>query len=309
LINKIKNNIRFWTPFNLSVSGKLTVAKSLVLPVFNYYASVITFQPDTLSEIELSIKKFVTKGLNLSKEKIYGPVEEGGLNLFRLVDFSVTLQSFWIKRTLQYQHDNWRIKLFSLNRYGPLYIMPPDVVKCGEVLSNILESFTLFRNKYGTAHNNFLMVPILYNDIFTFKLEQRRHHLTREFFLGPEGAENDRLDFISWNNLVDNRLSLKNLATLNVELNLGLENEKFQILRSLFNKAKSKFFSETDKTVTLADFFSNIKKGSKKLRLIFSRSKTRQRCGKDPIKKFLEIAATITDPRRVLSCLNYITIP
>jgi hypothetical protein len=116
LISKIKNNIRFWTPFNLSVSGKLTVAKSLVLPVFNYYASVITFQPDTLNEIELSIEKFVTKGLNLSKEKIYGPVEEGALNLFRLADFSVTLQSFWIKRTLQYQHDNWRIKLFSLNR-------------------------------------------------------------------------------------------------------------------------------------------------------------------------------------------------
>jgi hypothetical protein len=273
----------------------LTVAKSLVLPVFNYYASVITFQPATLSEIELSIENFVTKGLSLSKEKIYGPVEEGGLNLFRLADFSVTLQSFWIKRILQYQHDNWRIKIFSLNRYGPLYIMPPDVVKCGEILSNILESFILFRNKFGTAHNNFLTVPILYNENFTFKLEQRRHLLTREFFLGPEGAENDRLDFITWNNLVDNCLSLKNLATLNVELNLGLVNEKYQTLRSLFNKAKNKFFSETDKTVTLSEFLPNIIKGSKKLRLIFTRSKTRQRCGKDPIKKFLEIAG-IPDP-------------
>jgi hypothetical protein len=295
LINKIKNNIRFWTPFNLSISGKLTVAKSLILPVFNYYASVITFQPATLNEIELSIEKFVTKGLSLSKEKIYGPVEEGGLNLFRLTDFSVTLQSFWLKRILQYQHDNWRVKLFSLNRYGPLYIMPPDVAKCGEVLSNILESFIVFRNKFGTAHNNFLTAPILYNENFIFKLDQRRQLLTRDFFLGPEGAENDRLDFITWSNLVDNSLSLKNLATMNAELNLVLGNDKYQILRSLFNKAKNKFFSETDKTVHLYDFLTNIKKGSKKLRQIFTRSKTRQRCGKDPIKKFLEIAG-IPDP-------------
>jgi hypothetical protein len=169
------------------------------------------------------------------------------------------------------------------------------MAKCGEVLSNILESFILFRNKYGTAHNNFLTVPILYNDNFTFKSEQRSYQLTREFFLGHDGAENDRLDFVLWSNLVDNRLSLKNLATLNFELDLGLENNKFQTLRTIFNKAKSKFFSDTDKSSSLANFFSNIKKGSKKLRLIFSRSKTRQRCGKDPIKKFLEIAG-IPDP-------------
>jgi hypothetical protein len=56
LINKVTNSFRFWTPFNLSLTGKITVAKSLVLPLFIYYASVINFSPETIATIEKKLK-------------------------------------------------------------------------------------------------------------------------------------------------------------------------------------------------------------------------------------------------------------
>jgi hypothetical protein len=56
LINKLSNSFRFWTPFNLSLTGKITVAKSLVLPIFIYYASVINFSPETIATIEKKLK-------------------------------------------------------------------------------------------------------------------------------------------------------------------------------------------------------------------------------------------------------------
>jgi hypothetical protein len=112
--DKIRKTIGFWTPFNLSIAGKVTVAKSLILPVFNYYVTIINFGTGTVTRLENMIEKFVTQGINISKEKIYGPIESGGLNLFKLSSFAATLQCSWIKRILDLQHDNWRVKMFFL---------------------------------------------------------------------------------------------------------------------------------------------------------------------------------------------------
>jgi hypothetical protein len=96
LINKISNSLRFWTPFNLSLAGKITVAKSLILPLFIYYATVINFSNATIETIEKKIETFVCGGLNISNEKIYATVTDGGINLFKLHDFALALQCSWV---------------------------------------------------------------------------------------------------------------------------------------------------------------------------------------------------------------------
>jgi hypothetical protein len=182
LIEKISNVIRFWTPFNLLISGKITVAKSLMLPLFNYFATVISFDAETLSQIGKKIEKFVTSGLNISKDKIYSAVDKGGINLFNLADFAMCLQAFWIKRASDLTHDNWHRQLINLNPLGVGAITTPDTLDCGPILKGILTNFIAFRNAYGTAHNNFIAVPILYNDNFSLKRGGVRFLLTRNFF-------------------------------------------------------------------------------------------------------------------------------
>jgi hypothetical protein len=181
-IKTIGNVIRFWTPFNLSISGKITVAKSLMLPLFNYFATVISFEAEVLSQIEKKIEKFVTGGLNISKDKIYSAVDKGGINLFNLADFAMCLQAFWIKRASELMHDNWRRQLINLNPAGVNAITTPDTVNCGPILKGIMTNFFAFRNAYGTAYNNFTAVPVLYNNNFFFKRGGEHFLLTREFF-------------------------------------------------------------------------------------------------------------------------------
>jgi hypothetical protein len=100
LIEKIRNTIRFWTPLNLSVAGKITIAKTLILPLFIYYGTIINFSQQHIEEIEGSIERFVTRGINIAKDKTYADTGTGGLGLFHLSEFAGTLQSYWIKRVL-----------------------------------------------------------------------------------------------------------------------------------------------------------------------------------------------------------------
>jgi hypothetical protein len=57
---------RFWSRFNLSLSGKISVCKSLLLTHFNYVASIMKPDPVMLAELQGLLENFCTKGLNIS---------------------------------------------------------------------------------------------------------------------------------------------------------------------------------------------------------------------------------------------------
>jgi hypothetical protein len=302
LIEKIGNVIRFWTPFNLSISGKITVAKSLMLPLFNYFATVISFEAEVLSQIEKKIEKFVTGGLNISKDKIYSAVDKGGINLFNLADFAMCLQAFWIKRASKLTHDNWRRQLINLNPAGVTAITTPDTVNCGPILKGILTNFIAFRNAYGTAYNNFIAVPVLYNNNFFFKRGGEQFLLTREFFF-DNGAESKRLDALTWSMLTNNYVFFGFRKTNNA-LGLNLSYEKYIILKAVYESARKKFFDDGERSVAIGAFFAGIKKGSKRLRLMLSKSKSKSLKNKCPIKKYSETAGVAPPDAFVSRKLN-----
>jgi hypothetical protein len=240
---KINNTIRFWNTFGLSIAGKVTVAKSLILPLFNYYACVLNFDTETLETLENKIEKFVTSGINISKEKIYGSIESGGLNLFKLDVFSMTMQVSWIKRAMDLQHDNWRSLLRGLNPLGLCSVTRFDSARCGPVLKGIVDNFINFRTSYGTVRNNFLAVPILYNDHFFFYRNREKTKFTYDFFSNPGGdaVQNHVLDDLTWDRISHNAI-LNSRENINNNLNLQLGVDSYNDLRAAFERAKKKIF-------------------------------------------------------------------
>jgi hypothetical protein len=83
LLKKVKNTINFWKIFNLSLSGKVTIVKSIVYPIVNYYLSVLQPTKEWLETYSKLVEDFVIQSLNFSREKCYADPEEGGLGLFR----------------------------------------------------------------------------------------------------------------------------------------------------------------------------------------------------------------------------------
>jgi hypothetical protein len=171
MTDKVKKTLNFWKIFNLSLSGKITVVKSLVYPIMNYYLSVLVPTQEWLANIETMIENFVVQNLNFSREKIYYQPEDGGLGLFKPELFFKALKVTWVKRCIHLTHDNWRRKMFSLQDPDFTGIQPDDLGECGPLLTGILSALIDFRTAYGTTCNNCLFVPILNNKAFFFKEE------------------------------------------------------------------------------------------------------------------------------------------
>ena len=73
---KINSLIRFWERFNLSLPGKITIYKTLLLPQLNFIASVLPPPAETLLELEKIMENFVIKGFGVAKDRLYQPVKE-----------------------------------------------------------------------------------------------------------------------------------------------------------------------------------------------------------------------------------------
>jgi Reverse transcriptase (RNA-dependent DNA polymerase) len=221
LLEKVKKTVNFWSVLNLSLAGKITIAKSLILPLINFYATVLTFDDQSLLQLQNIIENFVVKGTNVSKERIYAKISFGGLNLFKLKDFVVTLQSYWIKRTLLYQHDNWRNSIYFASNVSLLYIQEQDLSSFGHVLAGICRSFISFRNRFGTVGNNFLQVPVLNNPYFFFKENRGKKLLDDNFFvhIGMLPGHKE-INTITWRDLINDDLHFR--SRMDIVIGTGL---------------------------------------------------------------------------------------
>jgi hypothetical protein len=181
---KILSIIRFWERFNLSLPGKISIYKTLLIPQINFIASVLTPSTEFLQEVSSVMEKFVTKGLNISKEKLYKNAADGGIGLFNLDTFISALQVSWIKRASLNSNDNWKVTLRNLANGNVLDCTLQDAdVNCGLALKNILKSFDDFKRHFRTYGNNYLVEKIS-SDLFgtgrgqTIKFDHN--------FFGPE---------------------------------------------------------------------------------------------------------------------------
>ncbi len=197
---KVDKLIRFWDRFFFSLPGKITIYKTFLISQINYVASIFTPNEEQLICLENKMEHFVTKGFSLSKERIYAPVSEGGLGLFKLKDFITALQCGWIKRAVTSVNDNWKYTLATLAG-GDVYNVVADrftMSNIGSTLGNLVTSFCKFREAYCQVDNNFMCMQLYCNNAFGHG-RGMANKLDEEFFSVTElGQNRDRLLNIMW---------------------------------------------------------------------------------------------------------------
>jgi hypothetical protein len=199
IVEKIQNSIRYWERFFLSIPGKITVYKCLLLSQISYKASILMPNRDTVRTLSELMENFVIKGITFAKDRIYRPVREGGLGLIPLDQYIKGLHCSWFKRAHHCMNDNWKYDLYHAGRGNVLSVKKGYLAtEVGTVLSGIIDSFTEFQTKYTQYGNNFMVVPVLNNVNFGYGRNQSIK-LDTQFF----GEENMRTHFraiskLSW---------------------------------------------------------------------------------------------------------------
>jgi hypothetical protein len=263
--------IRFWDRFFLSLPGKITIYKTFLISQINYVASIFTPNDEQLMCLENKMERFVTKGFSLSKDRIYAPISEGGLGLFKLKDFITALQCGWTKRAVTSINDNWKYTLATLAG-GDVCNVVADrftMSNVGSTFGNLVTSFCKFKEAYCQVGNNFMGMQPYCNNAFGYG-RGMANKLDEEFFSITElGQNRDRILKITWLDLTVQG-ELKGKAEVEYAIGCRLTNEKYGFLVNTYNIALKKYWKDGDKVTPINDFINRFKKGSKNFRKIIT---------------------------------------
>jgi hypothetical protein len=235
-------------------------------------ATVLMPTDECINELEVLISSFVVGQLNISAERVFKSVEEGGLGLFALKDFIISLQSVWFKRILATNFDNWANKIRTLSYNEPVYIQEKDMDNCGTLIGGLIKSFITFRQHYGKINNNFMHVPILNNE--NFRITQREADIFDDNFFESflPGYNRELIKKLTWKQITNN-YDLLNRFDLVERLGIIPSVRVYARLKSGLQLACKNFKKQNKLGLSIEDFLNSFKKGSKKIRKVIYLSK------------------------------------
>ena len=112
-VEEAQKLLNVWNCRNLSLLGKITVLKSLVLPKFVYLFSNLSDPPQTFFEqLQRIFFNFLWSGKKdrIKRNILYNDYENGGLKMTHLRSFCSALKIAWVKRILDKQNKGmWKI--------------------------------------------------------------------------------------------------------------------------------------------------------------------------------------------------------
>jgi hypothetical protein len=272
---KICDHISSWRPLNLSLPGRINIAKSLLYSQINYLGCFLPVPEATISDWDKLITDFVKGKLNIAKKRLYLSPSDGGLGLFNISDFLDAQRCTWIRRSADLS-EPWKAHIYVCN-HCCLYNCKSKNIEKAEfpVCHNIVRSFEQFSNAFTATNENFKESYIFDNSKITLDLDTRdilSKDLFEENFFVRNAQNIYRLrycDFYDDNGTLINANQI--LAITGVELT------QLQIFRfrGACMTAKIKLKKKSDKqqkTTRIETFLNRNKKGSSHIRKILSAS-------------------------------------
>ena len=99
---KIHAKLNQWSQRDLTLKGKITVAKSLLVSQLTYLMTSMPIENKHLNSIQSKIMKFLWRGRppKVAKNTLYQGNESGGLNLPSLIASNKALRASWVGKII-----------------------------------------------------------------------------------------------------------------------------------------------------------------------------------------------------------------
>lgn len=109
IINKIEKTLNCWNQRQLTIKGRVTIAKSLAVSQLVYIASSLDIPHTKLCVIQSLIQKFIWRGRppKVAQQVIIQPIEDGGLASPYIPTLYKALRLSWLKRMWNSSDAKW----------------------------------------------------------------------------------------------------------------------------------------------------------------------------------------------------------
>jgi hypothetical protein len=271
IATSIDKSISYWDRYNLTLPGRINVAKSLLVSLLNYLGCFLMPSRNILKKIQTSLDDFTVGKLNVARNRITLPLENGGLGMFKLDDFLRSQQSMWILRAFKSQRDNWRTDLFRQTFGNPLIANKNIICSVRHpILSGLAEAFELCRINHDSSNENFEKMFILYNPLLYRSARDKRRIDLSFLDTVPDPDQYRKLALLKYGDCYDN-MGLRTRVDLNISLGLNLSVLGYANLGGALNFFKNRRIpnDKSDGTSISLETSLNIKKPAQKIRSSF----------------------------------------
>jgi hypothetical protein len=304
ITEKISNQIGIWRRFNLSLPGRINIAKTMMYSQINYLGSFLPIPRQLLVDWDKLITDFVKGKLNIARSRLFLPPAEGGIGLFDVSDFLDAQKCTWIRRSADLT-EPWKVLLFYYN-HGNLFNSKARNINSLEfpIIHGICTSYERMTNFFTSTNENFKMSYIFENSKITKTLETRtvisRAMFSADFFR----ANAEKLYKLKYSNFYgENGVVIARERILETT-GLDLTALQYFEIRNACCAAKVKFNKKELKqqvSIDIETYINRRRRGSSHLRKLFNT--TNQQCTPHNIRKFAENMDVIIsgDQARILN--------
>ena len=115
-MEKMQTLLNIWSSRQLSLKGKITVLKSLIMPHIIHIASVLFLQPNIIKDIDQMFQKFLwsNKKSMIAKNVLHQPINKGGLKMINIGFMIRSIKIMWIKRLNNPCEAKWKYVSWNL---------------------------------------------------------------------------------------------------------------------------------------------------------------------------------------------------
>ena len=107
-LDKIRKLLNVWSSRGLSIYGKVTIIKSLVIPKFVYLASLMPTPNNVIVEMNRLLYKFLWNGTDkVTRLSTINEFQKGGLKMIDLECMIKSLRLAWLKRIFGENEGTW----------------------------------------------------------------------------------------------------------------------------------------------------------------------------------------------------------
>jgi exonuclease III len=271
-INRIRNLKLFWSRFNLSLPGRIGVAKSLMLAQINYLGCFLLPTVRQVEAMQGLISDFIKGRANIGKDRIFFDTAFGGLGMIDVRSYILSQQCSWIKRLCNGNRDTYKDILLSVGYDNPGTVKPGICAQLNlPVLGNIDHAFGCFYEQFLRENCNWKKSSVLYNPLL--KNERGLCTISDQFVMHnrPVMTCNDIATLTIGDIWAEGRL--RSLDDINETLPIQLSLVSYMRLGEQSRFWEKKTINSTtnvNQSKTVSDFLNGVKKGSKHFRAILN---------------------------------------
>ena len=125
--DKFSRALNMWKQRDLSLKGKITVVRTMALPILLYITSSLPIPEELVHKVNREVYKFIwdSKPEKISRVVLTAEIERGGLKMINFEHMFKAQKVMWAKRLVSNDEANW--KAFPLGCLAPL---GKDFFKC-----------------------------------------------------------------------------------------------------------------------------------------------------------------------------------